>query len=155
VLIITNRPVHHLAVKTPYTRTKTEGRRGWHRLDLHHEIMSQLLDGKLYRASLEVPRRIHDIGTGTGIWAIDMADQYLMTDVIGTDLRYVMPKIGGCRRMLITEAVVYLFINHTAWSPQAMAERKYRKPIVKTDSAQTNKRNRSPTASLPLRLRKS
>jgi 2-polyprenyl-3-methyl-5-hydroxy-6-metoxy-1,4-benzoquinol methylase len=59
------------------------------RLDYHHKVMSSLLEGKLHLAPLETPYRIVDIGTGTGIWAIDMADMYLGTDVIGNDLRYV------------------------------------------------------------------
>jgi tRNA G46 methylase TrmB len=60
------------------------------RLDLHHEIMLQLLDGDLHLAPLGDPQRILDIGTGTGIWAIDAADRYPAAKVIGTDLRYVL-----------------------------------------------------------------
>jgi methylase of polypeptide subunit release factors len=60
------------------------------RLDLHHEIMSQLLNRKLHKAPLEIPHHILDIGTGTGIWVIDMADQYPIAEVDGTDLRYVV-----------------------------------------------------------------
>lgn len=59
-----------------------------HRLDLHHEILIQLLDGKLHLAPIEEPQRILDIGTGTGIWAIDCADLYPNAEVIGTDLRF-------------------------------------------------------------------
>lgn len=42
------------------------------RMDIHHEIMLELLSGELYKAPLKAPRTILDIGTGTGIWAIDM-----------------------------------------------------------------------------------
>lgn len=35
---------------------------------------------------------ILDIGTGTGIWAIDMADQYPSASVIGTDLSPIQPE---------------------------------------------------------------
>lgn len=38
---------------------------------LHH-IWSLLLRGELYRAPVENPERIADLGTGTGIWACDM-----------------------------------------------------------------------------------
>lgn len=60
------------------------------RLDLHHEIMLQLLDGELHITPLrdDVPMRVLDIGTGTGIWAIDFADKYPNCQVLGTDLRY-------------------------------------------------------------------
>jgi methylase of polypeptide subunit release factors len=56
---------------------------------MHHEIMLLLLEGKLHLAPLSNPQKILDIGTGTGIWAIDMADKYPMSKVIGTDLRYL------------------------------------------------------------------
>lgn len=56
-------------------------------LDLHHECMSMLLGGELHLAPVSSPHRILDIGTGTGIWAIDMADRYPMAEVTGTDLR--------------------------------------------------------------------
>ena len=44
------------------------------RLDLYHHIWSMLLGGELYTAPLEKPQAILDIGTGTGIWAIDIAE---------------------------------------------------------------------------------
>ncbi|KAI5821266.1 S-adenosyl-L-methionine-dependent methyltransferase [Pyronema omphalodes] len=63
------------------------------RLDLHHEIMLQLLDGELHLAPLrdDVPMRVLDIGTGTGIWAIDFADKYPNSQVLGTDLSPIQP----------------------------------------------------------------
>ncbi|KAI5793341.1 S-adenosyl-L-methionine-dependent methyltransferase [Pyronema domesticum] len=56
------------------------------RLDLHHEIILQLFEGQLHQAPLQNPHRILDVGTGTGIWAIDMADKFPEAEVIGTDL---------------------------------------------------------------------
>ncbi|KAH7241149.1 S-adenosyl-L-methionine-dependent methyltransferase, partial [Fusarium redolens] len=35
--------------------------------------------------------KILDIGTGTGIWAIDMADEYPSAEVVGTDISAVQP----------------------------------------------------------------
>lgn len=43
------------------------------RLDLAHQIYKAIVHGALYRAPLPPnPRRVLDIGTGTGIWAIDL-----------------------------------------------------------------------------------
>ena len=53
--------------------------------------MMLLCDAQLHLAPLENPRRILDIGTGTGIWAIQMADDYPDCTVIGTDLSPVQP----------------------------------------------------------------
>ncbi|KAF8248365.1 S-adenosyl-L-methionine-dependent methyltransferase [Wilcoxina mikolae CBS 423.85] len=61
------------------------------RLDLHHEIFLQLVEG-LHKAPIKDPQRILDIGTGTGIWAVDMADRYPAAEVIGTDLSPVQPQ---------------------------------------------------------------
>jgi len=79
------------------------------RMDMHHEIMLMQLEGALYKAPLSNPHRILDVGTGTGIWAIDMADKFPMAEVFGTDLRYVRSEerreekgdADGCRWLRI------------------------------------------------------
>lgn len=43
-------------------------------------------DGKLTETTLKNPKRILDIGTGTGHWAVETADLFPKTDIIGTDL---------------------------------------------------------------------
>lgn len=67
------------------------------RLDLHHEIILRLMDSQLHCAPLSEPKQILDIGTGTGIWSIDMADKYPSARVVGTDLRCALscPLPGG------------------------------------------------------------
>ncbi|KAF8248369.1 S-adenosyl-L-methionine-dependent methyltransferase [Wilcoxina mikolae CBS 423.85] len=60
-------------------------------MDMYHEIALQLYDGRLHLAPLKDPQKILDIGTGTGIWAIDMADTYPMAEVIGIDLSPTQP----------------------------------------------------------------
>lgn len=62
------------------------------RLDLLHHIFLLLLDGKLYDAPLATPpMRVLDLGTGTGIWAIDFGDENPGSEVLGTDLSPIQP----------------------------------------------------------------
>ena len=51
-----------------------------------------MIGGKLFRASIgSQPQRVLDLGTGTGIWAIDFADEFPSALVIGTDLSPIQP----------------------------------------------------------------
>jgi trans-aconitate methyltransferase len=51
-----------------------------------------MIDGPLYRAPIGPnPQRVLDLGTGTGIWAIDFADEFPGALVIGTDLSPIQP----------------------------------------------------------------
>ncbi|KAL1596306.1 hypothetical protein SLS60_008951 [Paraconiothyrium brasiliense] len=62
------------------------------RLDLLHHIFLMLLDGKLYASPIgSAPRRVLDIGTGTGIWALDFGDENPGSEVVGTDLSPIQP----------------------------------------------------------------
>ncbi|KAF2732352.1 S-adenosyl-L-methionine-dependent methyltransferase [Polyplosphaeria fusca] len=62
------------------------------RLDLLHHIFLLLLNGKLYDAPLpNPPSRVLDLGTGTGIWAIDFADENPGSTIVGTDLSPIQP----------------------------------------------------------------
>jgi SAM-dependent methyltransferase len=62
------------------------------RLDFQHHFMLTLLDGKLHLAPIgENPQNVLDIGTGTGIWAVEFADRYPSANVIGTDLSPIQP----------------------------------------------------------------
>lgn len=45
------------------------------RMDIQHHICLLALKGRLYAAPpLKNPQKILDLGTGTGIWAIDMGE---------------------------------------------------------------------------------
>ena len=68
------------------------------RIDLKHHIMRLLCKGHLHLAPLPSPAAVTssdytmlDIGTGTGIWALEMAEEYPNATIIGTDLSPVQP----------------------------------------------------------------
>jgi hypothetical protein len=61
-------------------------------LDFAHHMYLLTLDQKLHLAPIQNPQQILDVGTGTGIWAIDMADQYPSAVVTGTDLSPIQPE---------------------------------------------------------------
>jgi SAM-dependent methyltransferase len=64
------------------------------RLDFHHHLFRLILGGKLFRAPIgNNPQRVLDFATGTGIWAIDFADEFPSAIVIGTDLSPIQPDI--------------------------------------------------------------
>jgi cyclopropane fatty-acyl-phospholipid synthase-like methyltransferase len=59
---------------------------------MHHEVMLEMLDGKLHLAPInENPERILDVGTGTWIWTVDCAALYPNAEMIGTDLSPIQP----------------------------------------------------------------
>ncbi|KAH6637237.1 S-adenosyl-L-methionine-dependent methyltransferase [Chaetomium tenue] len=62
-------------------------------MDIIHHGLTLVTDGDLYRAPLEMTKvkRVLDIGTGTGIWAIDFADAHPGVEVIGTDISPIQP----------------------------------------------------------------
>ena len=61
-------------------------------LDISHHMFLLVLSSKLYLAPLSgTIENALDIGTGTGIWAIDFADEHPETTVYGTDLSPIQP----------------------------------------------------------------
>ncbi|KAJ6102284.1 hypothetical protein N7486_004711 [Penicillium sp. IBT 16267x] len=69
------------------------------RLALQHHLFKLIIGGDLYRAPIQPrddspnspPRRILDIGTGTGEWAFEIAEDFPNAEVIGTDLSPIQP----------------------------------------------------------------
>ncbi|KAF4420511.1 hypothetical protein FACUT_11165 [Fusarium acutatum] len=62
-------------------------------VDISHHYLSVLLDGQLYLAPIgDNVQKALDVGTGSGIWAIDFADQFPQAEVTATDLSPTQPK---------------------------------------------------------------
>ncbi|KAK4239582.1 Phosphomethylethanolamine N-methyltransferase [Achaetomium macrosporum] len=67
--------------------------------DIIHHCLTLVHDGKLFKAPLkddiqvvtDSSKTVLDVGTGTGIWAIDFADQYPHALVTGTDISPIQP----------------------------------------------------------------
>lgn len=71
------------------------------RLDIFHQLILETrardsCAGGLHEIPISPPPnhplRILDLGCGTGIWSIDMADRYPNANVLGWDLNYCQPK---------------------------------------------------------------
>lgn len=59
-----------------------------------HHLFKLLSGGDLYRAPIardRTPLRILDIGTGTGEWVLEMAEDHPSADILGTDLSPIQP----------------------------------------------------------------
>ncbi|KAI9658880.1 MAG: hypothetical protein M1829_006621 [Trizodia sp. TS-e1964] len=63
------------------------------RLDMQYCILKHLFGDREYFAPLEKPARILDIGTGTGIWAIEMGEHFPDCQIEGTDLSPIQPSM--------------------------------------------------------------
>jgi len=64
------------------------------RLDLTHHMFTMVLGDKLHLAPIgSNPQNILDIGTGTGLWCIEMGDDYPTAQILGNDLSAVQPSM--------------------------------------------------------------
>ncbi|KAK4159806.1 putative methyltransferase [Cladorrhinum sp. PSN259] len=63
------------------------------REDMKHAMMMELTDGKLFLAPIgDNSQKIMDVGTGTGIWAIEMGDLFPGAEILGLDLSPIQPQ---------------------------------------------------------------
>ncbi|KAH6965500.1 S-adenosyl-L-methionine-dependent methyltransferase [Fusarium venenatum] len=56
------------------------------RMAIQHQVFMHVLDGGLTLAPIQNPSHILDVGTGTGEWAIKMAELQPQCEVVGTDI---------------------------------------------------------------------
>ncbi|KAK0627449.1 S-adenosyl-L-methionine-dependent methyltransferase [Immersiella caudata] len=53
--------------------------------DINHHLLTTGLVGKLYLNPLDKPTNVLDVGTSTGIWALDFADEFPHADFVIDD----------------------------------------------------------------------
>lgn len=60
---------------------------------MFHHMVTLALDGRLYLAPIsgDSALRVLDIGTGTGIWAMEMGDNHPSYEIRGNDLSPIQP----------------------------------------------------------------
>ncbi|KAF5521498.1 Secondary metabolism regulator LAE1 [Colletotrichum aenigma] len=62
--------------------------------DVVHHFTLMLMDDRLFYAPVPVEKgdlKVLDVGTGSGLWALDLADEFPAIEVIGTDISAVQP----------------------------------------------------------------
>ncbi|KAJ4306204.1 hypothetical protein N0V88_001000 [Collariella sp. IMI 366227] len=83
------------------------------RVNDQYEITRLVMDERLHLAPFtdaHPPRKVLDIATGTGSWAIDMGDKYPEAQIIGTDLSPIQPDL--------VPPNVRFFIEDSDYSPE-------------------------------------
>ncbi|KAK5706214.1 hypothetical protein LTR97_001201 [Elasticomyces elasticus] len=84
------------------------------RLDLQHHIFRLTFGNRLYFAPVHEPQRCLDVGTGTGLWAIEFADAHPGCSVTGIDLSPGQPTLVPPNlSFLIDDAEDVWIYNHT------------------------------------------
>ncbi|KAH7367121.1 S-adenosyl-L-methionine-dependent methyltransferase [Plectosphaerella cucumerina] len=89
--------------------------------DLIHHFLTLMTDDKLHLAPIKPgASKILDVGTGTGIWAIDFADENPDISVVGTDLSPVQPtwippnlyfEIDDCTKQWTWDVATFDFVH--------------------------------------------
>ena len=80
-------------------------------VDMQHVLWRATLDGKLYLApipdTLPSGYEVLDIGTGTGTWAIEFAEEHPNAEVTGVDLSPVQPAFVPANCQFIVDDIEY------------------------------------------------
>lgn len=68
-----------------------------------HHVLLLTFDDRLYLAPIASPKHVIDLGTGTGKWAIDFADQHEDAEVLGVDLSIVEDSTAPNLRFIVDD----------------------------------------------------
>ncbi|KAK3947672.1 S-adenosyl-L-methionine-dependent methyltransferase [Pseudoneurospora amorphoporcata] len=91
-------------------------------MDIAHHCFTICTGGKLFLSPLDKKKvqKVLDVGTGTGMWAIDFADEFPHAEVIGTDITPIQPswvppnvkfELDDCNREWTWPENTFDFIN--------------------------------------------
>ena len=80
---------YHAFHRDKYYMPNDEGEQ--ERLDVHYHALRLAIEDKITFAPIDQPHGILDVGTGTGIWAMDAADAWPEAEVFGVDLSPIQP----------------------------------------------------------------
>ncbi|KAF2471728.1 S-adenosyl-L-methionine-dependent methyltransferase [Lindgomyces ingoldianus] len=61
------------------------------RMNVVHHMLKKALGDKLFLAPHRNFHKVLDVGTGTGIWAIEMGDAFPQAEILGNDLSPIQP----------------------------------------------------------------
>ncbi|KAK1654893.1 S-adenosyl-L-methionine-dependent methyltransferase [Colletotrichum phormii] len=88
------------------------------RLDVQHNLFIRTFRGRLGNAPLSDPEakvgRVLDIGTGSGIWAIDFGEEHPEAEILGVDLSAAQPEFVPPN--IFTERFDYIHSRMMTWS---------------------------------------
>ena len=89
-----NGRTYHAYKEGKYWWPNDEGERD--RLDLQHHLFRLTLDGELFICPIDEKKgnihKVLDVGTGTGLWAMEFGEDYPEAHVLGIDLSPIQPK---------------------------------------------------------------
>ncbi|KAI0805391.1 S-adenosyl-L-methionine-dependent methyltransferase [Xylaria sp. FL0064] len=88
--VVENGRTYHRFKEGKYLLPNDEGEQK--RLNYQHQLYTAVLDGKLFISPVG-PRlkNVLDVGTGTGIWAIEVGLEYPGANILGIDLSPIQP----------------------------------------------------------------
>lgn len=95
------------ALGIPYLLAKDESEQN--RLDFQHFLLRYALHG-LWAAPIDQPGSVLDVGTGTGRWALEMAQIFPRTNVVGVDIVVPASDVAAAPQELPARPENYSFV---------------------------------------------